>query len=387
MKIAFEAAGGVTWQAGLYHPMTFSHALKQTYGSDVTVYFLLPNAKCDVPDELSQVGVEIINISALRKWTALWIGNRMMKRLFMHDILRCQIAKIHSIDAIFGLVLQYQCGNIPTLSWIPDFQHIHLPEMFSTSERRQRDRTFLQTAKLSTRIILTSNAVKRDFEAFAPQYADKARVIQTVSYIPKSIYEADPKSVVELYNLPEKFVYLPNQFWKHKNHELVFRALNILKERNVEVFVVCSGYPGDYRYASYFADLLQKLSKWGIRNQVAFLGLVPRNHVLLLIRQAICVLNPSLFEGFGLTVDEARSIGKCLLLSDIPAHREQNPPKAVFFDPYSCEDLAEKLSTIWCEALPGPDIELEREARQTFPARLRACAESFMSVIREVSNR
>jgi hypothetical protein len=102
------------------------------------------------------------------------------------------------------------------------------------------------------------------------------------------------------------------------------------------------------------------------------------------MRQAICVLNPSLFEGFSLTVDEARSLGKRMLLSDIPAHREQKPPKSSFFDPTSCEDLAQKLSEIWNEAQPGPDFALEAEARQSLPERRRACAESLMSVLHEV---
>ena len=37
-----------------------------------------------------------------------------------------------------------------------------------------------------------------------------------------------------------KYFYLPNQFWKHKNHLIVFKALKILKEKDVEVTLVCS---------------------------------------------------------------------------------------------------------------------------------------------------
>ena len=107
----------------------------------------------------------------------------------------------------------------------------------------------------------------------------------------------------------------------------------------------------------------------------------------MLMRQAICVLNPSLFEGFGLTVDEARSLGKRVLLSDIAAHREQDPQKATYFDPYDSEDLAERLGLIWREVEPGPDIELELEARQSLAKRIHLCAESFMSVASEVTYR
>ncbi len=42
MRIAFEIAGGDTWQAGISYFKTFVHALKQTYGEDVALYFMLP---------------------------------------------------------------------------------------------------------------------------------------------------------------------------------------------------------------------------------------------------------------------------------------------------------------------------------------------------------
>jgi glycosyltransferase involved in cell wall biosynthesis len=385
MRIAFEVAGGDTWQAGISYNKTFIYALKHTYGDDVALYFLLPDA--NIPGDIGEAGGKVLRITAYREWTTLWVGEQAIKYLFAYDLRRARILNRYKMDVIFGLLLLNRYGSIPTLSWIPDFQHIHLPEMFSALERSQRDWDYLKTAEISNRVILMSESVKKDFEIFAPQYAYKARVLQAVSHIPESIYEADLKSVLNLYHLPEKFVYIPNQFWRHKNHEMVFRALKILKDSGVKVFVVCSGYPGDNRHPSHFSDLLQKISSWGIRDQVVLLGMIPRNHIFMLMRQAICVLNPSLFEGFGLTVDEARSLGKRVLLSDIPAHQEQDPPKAMYFDPYNSEDLAEKLRMIWRDVEPGPDSELELKAQQSFPGRLRACAESFMSVANEVTRR
>lgn len=384
MRIAFEIAGGDTWQAGISYIKTFVYALKHTYGNDVTLYFLSPGS--NIPEDIGEAAGKVLKITAYREWTTLWVGEQGIKRLFAYDLRRTWVLKRHEIDVIFGFLLLNRYGSIPTLSWIPDFQHIHLPEMFCALELRQRDWAFLRTAKISSRIILMSQSVKKDFETFAPQYAGKARVLQAVSHIPESIYEADLKSVLNLYHLPEKFVYIPNQFWRHKNHETVFRAVKILKDRGARVFVICSGYPGDYRHPSYFADLLQKISSWGIRDQVALLGMIPRNHTFMLMRQALCVLNPSLFEGFGLTIDEARSLGKRVLLSDIPAHQEQHPPKATYFNPHDFEDLAEKLGMIWRDAEPGPDVEIECEARKNLVGRMHACAESFMSVAREVTN-
>jgi hypothetical protein len=84
-----------------------------------------------------------------------------------------------------------------------------------------------------------------------------------------------------------------------------------------------------------------------------------------------------------MSVDEARSIGKRLLLSDIPAHREQQPPAADFFDPNSCDELTKKMGRIWTEAIEGPDSDLEANARRDLPLRRRSIAERFVAICRD----
>ena len=308
----------------------------------------------------------------------------MLTRLLaLHDPSMVRVLRRQNVDVVFGPLLAHRYWRIPSIVWLPDFQHIHLPHLFSEAELIERDRVLLQCARAASRVVVMSHAVRQDVESFAPMYAHKVRVVHPVSYVPESIYLGDLDSVLRLYHLPKKFVYLPNQFWKHKNHEVVFRAVKILQDRGIALSLVCTGSPLDYRHPTFFPNLLRQVSRWGIRDRIIYLGLVPHDHVLLLMRQSLCVVNPSLFEGWGLTAAEAQSVGKRVVLSDIAAHREQNPPKATFFDPKDCEDLADKLANIWHEARPGPDLQLESEARDRLPHRLRAAGEQFMSLARE----
>lgn len=385
MKIAFQLIGNEMWYGGISYIRGFLYSLRFVNNNGLSLSLLVPSEKKDIPFVLSREVDEIITLPQPKKKRIIsWRFNQIIKRVFTKNQKEELILRKHNIDVVFRSISDYDYAKIPTLSWIPDFQHIYFPEMFTDEERKERDEGFLKTAKLSTRVILMSESVKNDFDKFAPEYTHKARVLKTVISIPESVYETDSNKILKLYNLPEKFIYLPNQFWKHKNHELVFNALKILKDRGIQVSLVCTGFPGDYRHTGYFAGLFQKLSEWDIRNQVIYLGMVPYEHVFLLMRQSVCVLNPSLFEGFGLAIDEARSIGKQVILSDIPAHREQNPPKAVFFNPYDAEGLAEKISKVWNATKPGPDIELEFEARKSLSERLHNSAESFLSVVKEV---
>jgi glycosyltransferase involved in cell wall biosynthesis len=384
LNIAFHTMGGDGWTVGPIYLRNLFYALRHGCEKEQRLSLLAPAAQDGVRDYARSIETDdVILYNVPRRWTFLWAINGFNKRLLLRDRLMEGVLRQNGIDVVFGPTLVHDYGNIATLSWLPDFQHIHLPGMFSDLECVNRNRVFLQCAKAATRIILMSDAVKKDFESFAPMYTHKVRVLNPISYVPESIYECDLDSILNLYHLPEKFIYLPNQFWKHKNHDLVFQAIKILKGRGIKVFIVCTGNPVDYRHPTYFADLCYKLSQWNIRDQVIYIGLIPHDHVLFLMRQSICVLNPSLFEGWGYAVDEARSVGKRVLLSDIPSHREQNPPRAMFFNPRDCDDLADKLCQIWLSTEPGPDIELESEARRAIPDRFRAYGEAIFSVAQE----
>jgi glycosyltransferase involved in cell wall biosynthesis len=255
--------------------------------------------------------------------------------------------------------------------------------MFSPAERSDRNRILLETARDTDRLLAMSEALHQDLLAFAPAYANKARVLKPVAEVPPSIYDRDPAGVVQRYHLPYKFVYVPNQFWMHKNHETLLRAVKRLMERGVDVCVVCSGHTFDNRHPQYFAELTEKLSRWNLRNHVLYLGLIDHDDALALMRQSVCVLNPSLFEGWGYSAEEARSVGKRTLLSDIPAHREQSPPKGAFFNPHDYTELADKLEEIWQECEPGPDRELEACARGGSDERMRTYGAGFLRIARE----
>ena len=44
------------------------------------------------------------------------------------------------------------------------------------------------------------------------------------------------------FDLPEKFFYMPNQYWKHKNHILILKTLkHIQNSHKINVFVISSG--------------------------------------------------------------------------------------------------------------------------------------------------
>lgn len=288
------------------------------------------------------------------------------------------------MDCSFSVLIDSRRDvSVPLLTWIYDLQHHHLPDLLSPRERRQRDETIQREAARATRLVVKSASTAQDLQKFLPQFQDKVRVLQWVSHIPTEAYAQEPNYVLARYHLPDKFFYLPNQFWAHKNHALVIKALKLLHAKGVKPVVVCTGDTNDHRNPEMLATLFRDLSMLNLRGQFLILGSVPRADVFALMRQSIAVLNPSLFEGFGLSASEAKSLGKRTLLADLPPLREQEPPSALFFRPDDAQDLAAKMELLWSTVSAGPDLEMEAQAKNILPERQRAFGRAFVEIARE----
>lgn len=247
--------------------------------------------------------------------------------------------------------------------WIPDFQHKYLPDLFLESELKQRDREFAKIAHSSAWVVLSSQTAEADFKHFYPESKTKTRVLHFHTCPSPDWYQSQPMVIQQKYHLPDRFFLLSGQFWQHKNHLVVLEALRILQTIGIHPTVVCTGHGYDHRKPEYIDQILQIVHTAGLAQQFLMLGLIPRNDQIQLMRLAIAVLQPSLFEGWSTVVEDARCLGKPMVLSDFPVHVEQNPPHSVFFEREHPQDLAEALAATWQTLPPGPNLEQEQLAQ------------------------
>jgi glycosyltransferase involved in cell wall biosynthesis len=381
LTIAF-AQLGTDWQGGQALVVNAISALHKLSSARVKIYVLGDHSAQSTAYAHATGADGIVAYTPPARSSLSRITSAALIRLKSYNLTLEQALLGQGVQALVCESVVWQLGKIASIGWLWDFQHLHLPDFFDQTERARRERKFLQTMRLADRLLVT-DSVERDARMFAPAYAAKLRLIRPLSAIDPAIYERDPRLVVQRFSLPQKFFYVPGQFWTHKNHRRLFQALRLLADRSVHPHVVLTGAPLDYRDPDHFPRLMRQVSEWRLTDQVHYLGTVERSWVFDLMRQTICVLNPSLFEGWGYAVDEAAGVGKRILASDIAAHRDQAVPACELFDPTSTEELADKLSSIWQNAQPGPDVELEAAARARMPARLDALGTSLFDVLRE----
>lgn len=276
--------------------------------------------------------------------------------------------------------------GVKTIGWIPDFQHVHLPEFFSPEERRQRDREYLNLCELCDRVIVSSECVRADFDAFAPEHAHKAALLRFVASPMPLANSASLPELQRLYGFDRPYFLLPNQFWAHKNHRVVLSALQILKRRGEPILVLATGFCEDHRNPSFFSSLMQYAAECDVLDCFRVLGIVPFDHLAGLVRHSIALINPSKFEGWSTSVEEAKSMGKQVLLSDIPVHREQAPERGIYFPADDPNALAAAMIAAYNGFDVMHDVAMQDDARDRFPARLREFGSIYSRIISSLKN-
>lgn len=388
LRLGVFAIGSEDWIAGGRHIVNLVAAIRAA-GPPVVDTFLV-NPGSGLLSDLDDLGIAptgIIRYHLPQRRTLRSVFDSMVRRTLAIDPTADRELAAVGIAIAFGNTLAYRLRRVRTVSWIPDLQHIHLPDHFSEGERERRSAAFRRCLAVSDRVVITSTTVRDDLARLAPAHAAKCVVLQPASAFSAAAYEADPQEVVAAYRLPERFFYLPNHFWTHKNHMLVLEAVRILRDRGERVVVVMTGMAADFRSPLYASDVFRRVADLGLREQLLYLGVVPRRHVELLMRQSIAVLNPSLFEGWGYSVSEATALGKHVIVSDIPVHREQDPPGGTFVSPFDAEALASALRAAWRGLPTGQDPVRAAQAREEMARRLGQYGRNALELLRGLAGR
>jgi glycosyltransferase involved in cell wall biosynthesis len=235
---------------------------------------------------------------------------------------------------------QYAYGR-HKLFWLADFQDHHLPLFFTQEEIEFRKNYRAFVVKKGKNVVFSSESAKKDFSDLFPNNRLNTYVLPFAVVHPNQL-QGKKNEIREKYRLPDEYFICSNQFWKHKNHRIIYQAISYLKNNGTEVHIVLTGKESDYRDPSYFDSLKKMAEDLGINANISMLGFISRIDQLSLMKNAIAVIQPSLFEGWSTVVEDAKALGARIITSGIPVHHEQlrNYPLNEFFSPDSEYELA-----------------------------------------------
>lgn len=331
--------------------------------------------------------VEIINSDIFDRHSAAWFARKISLRLFSSNFLLDRLLTKHNIRVLSHSGFLGSRSGIPAIGWVPDFQHLHLPELYSKRRLAAINQDIDNLCKYCSRLVLSSEDALKDLLAMAPDVKGKTEVLHfsiNPGYLDSA--SAGYEELAQRYNFSGKYFFLPNQFWAHKNHKVVIEALARLKASGEPVLVLATGNTRDSRQAGYFDQLMALARQRDVEDCFRVLGIVPLPDLVALMKNALAVINPSLFEGWSTTVEEAKLFGKTVVLSDLAVHREQSPANGIYFDPADPADLASQLKRVWSAGMQELRSISDAELHETANRRYADFARQYQQIVLSVVN-
>ncbi|MDX6409506.1 MAG: hypothetical protein QOE13_2577 [Gaiellaceae bacterium] len=241
--------------------------------------------------------------------------------------------------------------GVPTLVGVHDAIATELPEL-TLSPGRAR---FLWNVKRrfalarATRIFTVSEAAR---DAIADVLGIPPDTVAVVPEAPDPIFSPRPRETTDQ-ELPklglaagEPFFLFAGGISPHKNVETLIEAYARLDDLEPRPKLVIVGSLDGGPYLSSAVVIKEAIDRHGLGDSVVLPGFITDEALACLYSASTATVLPSLAEGFGLPAVEAAACGSPLVLSDLPAHRENLGSAALYFPARDVDGLAGQLRRV-----------------------------------------
>lgn len=342
MKIAFEAKRAFTNGTGLGHYSRTLLSSLATYYPDHSYYLCTPKVT-DRYNAAAFTNMQVVTPQSFPSniFTSAWRSSWVKKDL-----------KKLGIDLYHGLSHEIPMGipntGIKTVVTIHDLIFERYPAQFNPIDVKIYRKKFSYACANADRVIAISQQTKDDIIACYNTPADKIDVCyQSCNpMFDKTVSEEEKQIIRKRYNLPERYYLYVGSVIERKNLLTICKAIKTLNS-NIPLVVIGDG-------DGYKKQVLQYVQENGLQEKILFLSDRPETKELpsfrsaadfpAIYQQAICMIYPSIFEGFGIPILEALFSRIPVITSNISCLPEAGGPGAWYVDPYDVTKMAEGMS-------------------------------------------
>ncbi len=252
-------------------------------------------------------------------------------------------AKKYRIQLLWLTAFRHLDTDIPYIYTIWDLQHRlqpFFPEVSANGQWRNRDELLKKMTRRAAYVITGTSAGKKELQLFYGIPDERIRLL--LHPTPPFALQHRDKLIPLTLKVPDVFVFYPAQFWPHKNHNTLLKAIHHLKkEQNRIVNVVLVGH--DYGYKSFVEQKAQELD---IKDQVFIFGFVERQQLISLYQHTTALTYVSHFGPENLPPLEAMALGCPVLNGKVNGAEEQLGDAVHFVDNTSYESIANGIARI-----------------------------------------
>jgi glycosyltransferase involved in cell wall biosynthesis len=216
-------------------------------------------------------------------------------------------------------------------------------EEYQGWECANRDLHYSAICKYADLILVDSQIGK---EQVLESYRVLDNKVHILPFVPPDyLLNSNVPDVKNKFMLPERFIFYPAQFWEHKNHINLLKALKILIDNGEQINLVLVGSK-----KNNFSNVISKIEEYGLSKNVFILGYVSNDDMYSLYKSAVAMTFVSLIGPTNIPPMEALITGCPLICSNAYAMPEQVGSAALLVNPKDPIDIAEKIKLIWNDA-------------------------------------
>ena len=243
----------------------------------------------------------------------------------------------------------------PNVMTVHDLAAFVVPHVFPPSKTRTKRFLMRQSVARATRIIVPSNATRNDLISILKVPSEKIHVV------PHGVKQRRTTSTERVYRRP--YFLAVGTVEPRKNFSGLIRAYHLLSQRNSDIpDLVIAG-----RLGWMYDETLALPENLGVAERVKFLHYVSEEMLAGLYRDAIAMVYPSLYEGFGLPVIEAMQASTPVVTSSQGALAELGGDFVWRADPYDIAAIAEQMGNILGG---GTDVRIRAQSAREWASRL-----------------
>ena len=257
-----------------------------------------------------------------------------------------KIFKIHKIinelnpDLVIypgGETLSYE-NKYKCVTPVFDIMHKYesYPEISSLVTNYLRNLHYKRVVKNASLVFVDSEVGKRQLLESYP-CKKKLKIIKLPYIAPPYIFFKN--NFIINRKLPKTYLFYPAQFWEHKNHKNLIKALEFLnKNHNRKVNLVLVGAK-----KNFYSNVVELINHYNLENQIHYFDYVNNEELVYLYKNAFALIMPSTLGPTNIPPLEAIALGCPVIVSDVYAAREQLGDSALYFDPKDIEDISNKI--------------------------------------------
>jgi len=182
--------------------------------------------------------------------------------------------------------------------------------------------------------------------------------------------------VVEALGLPRDYILFVGTLEPRKNLPILIKAAAVCESDIPIVLVGWEGWGSE--------EWLEMVKDQGLRSRIFTTGYVDEESLACLYSNALALVFPSLYEGFGLPVLEAMACGCPVICSDAASLPEVAGNAAILIDPAEFEDLAVAIDRVVSDSALRMDLikkGFERAGQFSWERTAKQTLEVFRSVV------